>query len=106
MDTDPQDSTASEFLQDCCWPEPELFFPHRIVSVSARVPAADNPDKEPRLQVSSMDSRSGRPARSAGDYRLYFHVSFDISATVLFQPPQPFRKGLLLITTAADKPAI
>src|SRR5437016_11441738 len=104
MDIDPQDSTTSEFLQDCCWPEPELFFQHRIVSVSARVPAADNPDKEPRLQVSSMDSRSGRPARSAGDYRLYF--SFTISATVLFQPPQPFRKGLVLITQAADKSAI
>src|SRR5437588_701685 len=72
MNTDPRDSTTSEFLPDYCWPGPGLFFQRRIVSVSARVPAADNPDKEPRLQTSSMDKRNGQPAKSADDYRLHF----------------------------------
>src|SRR5437879_12527011 len=93
MNTDPQDSTASEFLRDCCWPGPELFFQRRIVSVSAQVPAADNPDKEPRLQESSMDNRSGQPARSAGDYRLYFpicHLTFFICH---FNSPLPLGEG-------------
>src|SRR5205807_5379683 len=72
MGIDPRDSITSESLPDCCWPGPELFFPRRIVSVSARVPAADNPDKELRLPESSMDNRSDQPAKSAGDYRLHF----------------------------------
>src|SRR5437016_4616772 len=110
MGIDPRDSITSESLPDCCWPGPELFFPRRIVSVSARVPAADNPDKELRLPESSMDNRSDQPAKSAGDYRLHFPFFIPIPlshwerARVRVRSLEKERKGRCLLFSLSPHP--